>query len=311
MSRPPFVAMLTDLRKDERVDVIAEASGFNSDEVLGKLFRLWAWCTDRKLADAPEGCDGYAVPEAVIRKFLGPRGVEAMLGDGCDELAMGVRRSDGLIYLRGTTETVTRLRGLRATAAAGGRSAAGNTPRNDEGRFVRNYQNSQPTVQPEPAELQPSLRLEPAGDPAASSVQPQATATSHRSEEEPARSPPAPRGRKPPTGDHQRVIAAFETRYTERNGKGASWGATQGNMVKQLLAKQPADEIIRRIGILFDSPPLFLASCSPDLGTLVQHFDKLVAPAARAGPHLSAPNRNPVLSNLLDDIARREAAGET
>lgn len=134
-------------------------------------------------------------------------------------------------------------------------------------------------------------------------------------EREPARSPPAPRGRRAPSGDHQRVIDSFETRYTERNGRGASWGATQGNMVKQLLAKHPADEVIRRIGILFDSPPLFLANCSPDLGTLVQHFDKLVAPAnlangTRAGPHPNAP-RNPVLSNLLDDIARREAAGET
>jgi hypothetical protein len=33
--------------------------------------------------DAPADCDGYAVPERVIRQFFGERGVEAMLGDGC------------------------------------------------------------------------------------------------------------------------------------------------------------------------------------------------------------------------------------
>lgn len=123
-------------------------------------------------------------------------------------------------------------------------------------------------------------------------------------ERDPARSPPAPRGRKPPSGDHQRVIAAFEARYTERNGRGASWGATQGNMIKQLLAKHPADEIIRRIGILFDSPPLFLANCSPDLGTLVQHFDKLVAPASfangtRAGPATREPEQPRKIPTLV------------
>lgn len=181
MGKAPFVAMQTDLPKEVRVELIAEITGHDRDAVLGKLFRLWAWCTDRGLLDAPDDCDGYAVPERVIRQFLGERGVEAMLGDGCDELALGERRSDGLIYLRGTHETVSRLRALRSTAVTGGRSAAGGNRRGAGGRFVSNQQFDQPTVQPAtscgPADDQPASSREPA---AASEI-PQTT--DHREEE--------------------------------------------------------------------------------------------------------------------------------
>lgn len=135
MSRAPFVAVRTDIRKEERVGFIADFAGYNEDEAVGKLVRLWCWCADRKLEDAPDDCLGYAVPDAVVRRFLGPRGVEAILGDGCDELAMGERRSDGLIYLRGTADTVERLRGLRSSAAAGGQRRH-ETAARTAGRFV-------------------------------------------------------------------------------------------------------------------------------------------------------------------------------
>lgn len=188
MAKAPFVAMQTDLPKEVRVELIAEVTGHDRDAVLGKLFRLWAWCTDRGLQDAPDDCDGYAVPERVIRQFLGERGVEAMLGDGCDELAMGERRQDGLIYLRGTHETVSRLRALRSTAVTGGRSAAGGNKRGAGGRFVSNQQFDQPTVQPAtscgPADDQPATSRPPA---AASEI-PQTT--DHREEDlPPARDP--------------------------------------------------------------------------------------------------------------------------
>src|SRR6266576_1869782 len=109
MSRAPFVAVRTDIRKEERILVVADLGGYNRHEALGRLVDLWCWCADRNLDDAPEDCDGYAVHEAVIRRFLGPRGTEAILGDGCDELALGHRRPDGLIYLRGTEGTVRAL----------------------------------------------------------------------------------------------------------------------------------------------------------------------------------------------------------
>jgi uncharacterized phage protein (TIGR02220 family) len=173
MAKAPFVAMQIGLRNEERVDLIAEITGFDRDAVLGKLFRLWAWCTARGLEDAPADCDGYAVHDRVIRQFLGERGIIAMLGDGCDALAMGVLRPDGTIYLRGTSETVSRLRGLRASASAGGlarvHGPAGAYMSRVNGRFVRNQQFHQLTDQLPPAGNQPETSARPADEPAPTS----------------------------------------------------------------------------------------------------------------------------------------------
>lgn len=199
-SRAPFVAVRTDIRKEERVRFIADHAGYNDDEAIGKLVRLWCWCTDRNLQDAPDDCDGYAVPDAVVRRFLGPRGVEAMLGDGCDELAMGARRPDGLIYLRGTADTVERLRSLRALSRAGGQ-ARNATGQRAAGRFVSDGTIDQPTaggVSPHvsvmldtkaPAESQPA--------PARSQI-PDPEDQNSLSRAIPPRVPPAPPATPPP-----------------------------------------------------------------------------------------------------------------
>jgi hypothetical protein len=128
---------------------------------------------------------------------------------------------------------------------------------------------------------------------------------------QPTDPPPATKPRKQPAGDHQRVIAAFDQRYRDRYSRPPTWGAKQAGQVKALLSKHPADEIIRRTGILFDSPPAFLLNSPPDLGTLVQHFDKLVAPAMAANGTRAGPGaRSPALQRLHDEIAAMEAARE-
>jgi len=145
--RAPFIAIQTDIRKDERVNVIADVAGYNRHEAMGRLLDLWCWCADRKLDDAPVDCEGYAVPDAVVRRFLGARGVEAILGDDCDELALGARRPDGLIVLRGTESTVRALRGWAKTAAAGGRARATAAGRTRGGQFVGSATESQQDCQ--------------------------------------------------------------------------------------------------------------------------------------------------------------------
>jgi hypothetical protein len=65
----PFVAVRTDIRKEERVLVIADIGGYNRHEAMGRLLDLWAWCADRGLEDAPADCEGYAVSEGVIVRF--------------------------------------------------------------------------------------------------------------------------------------------------------------------------------------------------------------------------------------------------
>lgn len=141
--KAPYVAMETDVHKDERFGALTDIAGLaNRYEAIGRMHALWSWCTDRGLLDAPEDCDGYAVHDAVVRRFLGPKGVEAILAEGCDELALGVRRPDGLIYLRGTSETVRHRRRLARTAQAGG-EARSRAPRH-QGRFVPYDTNLQP-----------------------------------------------------------------------------------------------------------------------------------------------------------------------
>lgn len=188
--RAPFVAIRTDIRKDERVSVIADVAGYNRHEAMGRLLDMWAWCSDRKLEDAPDDCDGYALSDAVLRRFLGPRGVEAILGDGCDALALGVRRTDGLVYLRGTSDTVARLRGYRRTAVAGGESRVG-APRDEGGHFVRQttivQQHGQPDTSCSPAAHQPSS----SSSPAVTSEYPRSQIPDPRSERERERGAPS------------------------------------------------------------------------------------------------------------------------
>ncbi len=117
----------------------------------------------------------------------------------------------------------------------------------------------------------------------------------------PSEPPVAPkRGRSEPTSDHGRAIDEFDRRYQAKYQAKPTWGPKQGQQISRLLKSHPAAEVIRRIGILFDAPPPFLANSAPDVGTLEQHFDKLATPC-RVGP---APRGSQaVLANVLDDIA--------
>jgi hypothetical protein len=88
------------------------------------------------------------------------------------------------------------------------------------------------------------------------------------------------------------VVARFDLLYKQRSGGASpSWGEKQGGMIKGLLGKHPAAEIIRRIEILFWHPPQFLSGSIPDIATLVQHFDKLAAPSQQAGQKPVEPPR--------------------
>jgi hypothetical protein len=132
--RAPFIALYTDVLKDEALHMLADTAGYNRFEALGRVSALWMWCRDRGLEDAPEESAYYVVSDAVVRRYLGPAGVDGILGGGCDELALGIRFRDGLIQLRGTQHDVARLRELSRTRQAGGKARAGGD-RDGMGRF--------------------------------------------------------------------------------------------------------------------------------------------------------------------------------
>lgn len=203
--RAPYVAVRTDVVKDEAFAMLADLAGCNWDEAFGRWFRLCAFCRDRGLRDAPDGCRGYAVHDAVVRRFLGPRGVEAILGDDCDALALGERFGDGLIYLRGTSETVAALRAHAATSAAGGVArACGN--RDTLGRFSTEESVAETTlIQPEATQTLPCT-------PPESSVPPSSFLQDQR-EGEQASPDPAPRK---PRGSRKKPVTALPENWQPR-----------------------------------------------------------------------------------------------
>lgn len=220
--RAPCVDIRTDALKDERFEVLSELGGYNRFEAIGRMFALWAWCHDRGLKDAPDDSDGYAVSEAIVRRFLGPDGVKAILADGCDELALGAARDvDGLIYLKGTSDYVAVLRARRVVAVVGGRARA-TAARTSAGRFagprldectedhedaeLDDAFDSRPNVSPTTIDQPPTTRT-PAGDPADNQPTPASSSSSsssssqiHRVFLDGAEADPSYR----PSGDHDR-----------------------------------------------------------------------------------------------------------
>jgi hypothetical protein len=86
------------------------------------------------------------------------------------------------------------------------------------------------------------------------------------------------------------VILFFCERYKTKYGQPPQVLKKHAGALAKIVARYGEVEGARRTAILFDSPPLFLASTPPDLGTLVQHWDKLVA--ASGGP--SGTARSPI-----------------
>lgn len=309
------------IARDTRIDRLAKLCGWSRRETRACLEDVWALCYDRVVPylDA-EDIEVTAARDAISPPAC-PDGFVAALravGLGRDATAADrfFVRKDGTkvawpdqnwrdrVYLAGAAERVGYLLSKRTAGSEGGVKSG--ESRRSKTKHCLDFASSETQAHGNPSASVPDSASASASDPSSAPVPdlfPE------------ARSAPPPRPRREPTGDHARTIAAFDQRFRERFSQPPTWGAKQAGQVKALLAKHSADEVIRRIGILFDSPPAFLLNSPPDIATLVQHFDKLVAPAnlangTRAGPHPNAP-RNPVLSNLLDDIARREAAGET
>lgn len=375
----PFVAVRTDVRKDERFAVLGDVCGYNRHEALGRMMDLWAWCVDRRLADAPADCKGYAISESVACRFLGRNGVRGLLGDGVDEFALAELRDDGLLYLRGTEETVSRQRGLRITAVAGGIACAENATR-DRGRFVSKTAIDQPSTSREPAVSPAGHQPEPARSqnqiPDPTGQNPDALAPRARAippSTTPSTTPAPAVGTVPYQEVTQEVadravvlgmVASDRCTLARRNLVSDSWRFA-GEQFRALQAEgidldataapwaglpaassQPMVELRARIDELLigDEPDFAMAAETIQRAVLVgvakarksgsleyltpaRLWDrrsfaidsaltpKQVARGARDGPARSARSsraeRPTVLGDLLDDIARREAAGET
>lgn len=165
--KAPCIDVRTDVHKDERFAMLGDLAGYNRYEAIGRMHALWSWCRDRGLQDTIDDVDGYAVSEPVVRRFLGPDGVAAILADGCDELALAVRIAGGLLYLRGTSEYVAAARAHAITSRAGGRARA-EAGRDQSGRYVGSTTDVQPGSHPKATQTPPAKPAEAHPSPASS-----------------------------------------------------------------------------------------------------------------------------------------------
>jgi hypothetical protein len=93
------------------------------------------------------------------------------------------------------------------------------------------------------------------------------------------------RKKRPPSGDHQTLVAEFDGLYAEANGGARpTWGAKQGALVAKLLKAHGLEECRRRAANMFRAPPPWPPP-PHDIGTLSQHFDRFAQPHKAAGGH--------------------------
>lgn len=237
----PSVRIEDDAFGDLRFDVLAAEAGLaDADHARGKMVRLWRQCTAENV---------HTLPEAVVISVLGERGVSALI-----VARLGEKTSHG-VRIKGTKGRIEWLATLRKNGAKGGRPKVSNpkTRRKPSG-----------SDDPNPLALVTALVT--------------ATAQIPESELAPAGQAPTPKPHRqvaPPPPGYAATIAAFHAAYEAQTGRKPTWGAKQGAMVKRLLEAHGADEVQARIGRLFAGA--IAAWCHPpyDLGTLVQHFDKL------------------------------------
>lgn len=95
----------------------------------------------------------------------------------------------------------------------------------------------------------------------------------------------AKKPKKEKTEGYHAVVEHFHNRYMLVFGKKPTWNGKTGRLLTALIKAHDAAEVSRRIDVLFDAPPSFLASSAPDIGTLSQHFDKLVGARPNANGH--------------------------
>lgn len=230
--------------RDPRITVLAEALGWTRRETLGCLIAdVWAICYDQethlvseRIIDAAAGLEGFA---------------KTMI-----ECELATRDRSGKVLIKGAKERIEYLDHKRRAGREGGLKSA--ERRTKPPKQTSSISPSRPQAAGNP----------PVPDPVPASAPDLVLA------------PPPAQKKAAPSRDHvspgyAETVELFYSRFQFAYGSKPSWGQKQGAQIKNLLKSHGATEVQRRIAILFDSPPSWLKPPF-DLGTLVQHFDKLV-----------------------------------
>lgn len=108
---------------------------------------------------------------------------------------------------------------------------------------------------------------------------------------------------------------AWWSGYRQRTGTNPAPNKRQWGQLKRVLherANGDAAEVVRRIEILFRSPPKFLAESPPDFATLEEHWEKLAAPSGTKRQAQPTPEDLGVEGLLLfaDEWERQHGGGQ-
>jgi hypothetical protein len=106
------------------------------------------------------------------------------------------------------------------------------------------------------------------------------------------------------------VVDCWHQAFGQRTGVRPAWGKRELGQLKRVLEKAGGDhaEVRRRIGILFTSPPAFLARSPPDIATLEQHWDKLAAPSGGGNGFTRTVPAQSMAQAAAEQLARERAA---
>lgn len=247
--------------RDPRVTKLAALVGWSRREVVGCLVMdVWPICYDQResviasdLVDIASGHDGFAA---------------AMVECGLAEWARGNRK----VRIKGARERIEYLDHKRKSGSVGGLRSAESRRKNSSTAASSAQARGNPPV-PDPS---PS----PVPDPVPVPEEREA-ATAPRSPALLELTAKVDAATGQPAEGHRQAVADFDARYRAAYGTKPSWGKKQGAQMGTLLRAHGLAEVQRRIAILFDTPPPWLRG-PYDLGTLVQHFDKLVVAAVPA-----------------------------
>lgn len=274
------------LGRDPRLFHLAEILGWSRREAAGCLvLDVWPICYDRVTPVLPE----REIDRAANFNGFAHALVESGLG----------RRPDPerpeLVHVAGVAARIKYLLKLQQSAAdAGKRSGearrnARRARQNDADGASGNMSESQAnsdepsrfkkrTVAVQKTNGTANLAGNPSASASASAVSsPIAIATAGVGDSD--KRAPASRDSDSGSDQHRRVVDAFHQRFLYAYGKAPTWrGAAGGRSMralKELREAHGADEVIRRIGIMFDAPPSWLRPPFT-VSTLASNFDRLL-----------------------------------
>tara|TARA_B100000029_G_scaffold119127_2_gene112242 strand:+ start:466 stop:1305 length:840 start_codon:yes stop_codon:yes gene_type:complete len=241
---------------DPRYDLLATLAGYHRDMVVGRMIKVWRWCTKNQKDVIP--------PEYLaVYLHLDPSKVAVIM----EECGLGEVTGDG-IRIKGCKDRIYWLGRLRENASKGGKARAAAAKRAG-GKFVKNKPASR--LAKKPAKTSRKAGVSPAKH------QPSTSPNTNTNTNTNTLTKSETGGAEAPVVGYQQVVNEYFRLYEASHGHKPLFRAKEGKLLKDLL-KHPGvtgEECLRRMNTMFHSPPKWLDP-PYTIGTLVSNYDRLL-----------------------------------